>query len=133
MQALSQSLAGIWHGNYSFGAAIASQVRIDLELIATADSGYKVYSHTFLGKNLENTCLVKYERISADSIYLEEVEEITKVEKSEPSLLQKFILKISHSAKLPTMSGYWETDTDNFGKAEFWLEKPKSRGKKGKR
>lgn len=104
----AQLLQGYWKGSFSqkpFKSMEGFETRIDLEFILNPDTSYSVYSHTHLSLLGTAICKVYYEKLSKDSIYLEEVEDTTR-----PGMpgLQAMYLKIVERDNTFLLKGVWK-------------------------
>lgn len=81
------------------------ETRIHLQFILNPDNSYGVYSYTYSNRKKPIVCKVHYEKISADSIYLEEFEDTTDPANKS---FQKIYLKIEQRAKITLLTGKWK-------------------------
>lgn len=126
IQSHSQLLQGRWEGTFSDNYG---KYPIYLDFILNGDTTYSVYSYstgfTLTGKDTSITCLVYYELISQDSLYLEEIE-VVGSEKYRSACFQKMYLKITRKEDRIKISGRWKsssTNCDLSGKITFHKSK----------
>jgi hypothetical protein len=113
-QCFSQSLEGEWKGSYDIDLDVPVSLTrpIKLYFVLNKDSSYKVYSYS-KGKDLDRrdtiiVCKVLYNRISEDSLYLEEIEVLKPTNPGE-SCHQKMYLKIKRKDKSLLLEGTWQS------------------------
>ena len=130
---ISQSLEGIWHGEYTYthldGKKISSptEVPINLKFILNEDSSYTIYS-AIKGSNakgLDTTVITLVSgQFSKDSIYLEELEVIAPKDIS--PCLQKMALRINRKENNTELKGTWKSEAINcFSSGYIWFKKLK--------
>lgn len=119
----TQLLKGEWEGSFTQDG---NKWPIYLEFKLNADTTYSVYSYskglTIKGVDTVITCLVHYELISQDSLYLEEIEAIEPNKYLSATCFQKMFLQIKRYKKYIELVGEWEsspTHCNSSGKISF--------------
>ena len=104
--------------------------RIDLEFILNPDTSYSVYSYTFLSYPGTAVCKVYYEKLSRDSIFLEEVENTTV-----PGMpgLQAMFLKIVNHENTIILKGVWKNPGSDITQGEMVFRRSKKKENKKKK
>jgi len=113
-QCFSQSLEGEWEGTYDidFGLPDMFATPTKLVFVLDKDSSYKVYSYS-KGKDINNrdtiiVCKVLYNRVSEDSLYLEETE-VLKPAYAKQDCLQKMKLRVKRRNRSIQLTGTWQS------------------------
>lgn len=131
---LSQSLEGVWKGNYTVKGYYSNttienpniSADLKIEFVLNNDSSYTVRSYKKMtdrnGDETTQECAVFYRMISSDSIYLQEMK-IIKPDNVPTICLQRMYLKIIKRKHGITLEGTWETrssECDNTGKINIY-------------
>jgi hypothetical protein len=119
----AQELEGEWYGSfkYKYDAISIPPALINLKFVLNKDSTYTIYSYTafdYYKKKKQyfdtSICLVHMERLTADSIILEEKKHLSPIADS-PNCFQKMYLKISFDNDQSLLSGTWESPDPKCG------------------
>lgn len=125
LRCFSQSLEGEWKGSFTTDFDIIEFPNpIKLYFVLNKDSSYTVYSYS-LGQDDKRrdtiiVCKVLYNKISEDSLYLEEIQVLKPINKTQ-TCFQKMYLKIKRKENSIMLEGTWESEKECYssGKIRF--------------
>lgn len=132
VSAAAQSLEGAWEGTYSDEdynyLNIRNEFSIQLFFQLNGDGAYSIYSTSYFYKGKQNEakiiCLLNYQMVGTDSIYLEEVK-VIQAGDVESSCFQRMKLKIDHKKKRMFLTGTWDSPGDLCSKGVIRFQKKK--------
>lgn len=128
--ASSQSLEGEWKGTYTDDEFnylnIRNEFFIDLYFQLNSDSTYTIYSTSYFNKGNYNeskaVCLVTYQMVGKNSIYLEEIKDLQSGD--DPSnCFQRMKLKIVKKKNQMILTGIWDSANDSCSKGTISFRK----------
>jgi hypothetical protein len=128
----AQSLVGAWEGTYTDEEYnylnIRNDFTIQLYFQLNSDGTYSIYSTSYFYKGKQNEskiiCLLNYQLVGTDSIYLEEVKEIQAGD-VESSCFQRMKLKIDDKKKRMFLTGTWDSASGLCSKGTIRFQKKK--------
>lgn len=129
----AQMLQGDWKGEYAVSGSFnnrGSRIGIDLKFVLNKDNSYSVYSYTNLGYQDSAVCQVYYERYGIDSVYLEEVADITDRKRSTGetnNFFQSMWLKIIVKEKHIMLQGVWGNAGSGLPEGEIMFWRPRKK------
>lgn len=132
VSAAAQSLEGAWEGTYSDEdynyLNIRNEFSIQLYFQLKSDDTYSIYSTSYFYKGKPNEtkiiCLLNYQLVGNDSIYLEEVK-VIQAGDVESSCFQRMKLKIDYKKKRMFLTGTWDSPSGLCSKGMIRFQKKK--------